>query len=188
MLIQFDHIAEAIQKAHEFAKQNQGSAGTAGAKTLKHLVIHCTATPEGRIVTPADIKRWHTAPISQGGRGWAQVGYSDIILLNGSLENLVPWDLDPEVDPWELTNGVKGINSVARHIVYVGGTDTKGKAKDTRNLQQSETLKNYCQMAVSLWPQIKISGHNQHDRGKACPSFDVAKYLKSIGIHSQHIF
>ena len=27
---------------------------------LKYLVIHCTATPEGREVSAADIRRWHT--------------------------------------------------------------------------------------------------------------------------------
>ena len=35
---------------------------------LKYLVIHCTATPEGRDVSAAEIRRWHTAPVSEGGR------------------------------------------------------------------------------------------------------------------------
>ena len=47
---------------------------------LERLVIHCTATPPGREVSAADIRRWHTAPVSQGGRGWRQVGYTDLIL------------------------------------------------------------------------------------------------------------
>ncbi len=37
---------------------------------LKYLVIHCTATPEGREVSSADIRKWHTSPVAQGGRGW----------------------------------------------------------------------------------------------------------------------
>ena len=37
---------------------------------LKYLVIHCTATAESREVSSADIRRWHTAPVSEGGRGW----------------------------------------------------------------------------------------------------------------------
>jgi len=36
---------------------------------LKYLVIHCTATAESREVSSADIRRWHTAPVSEGGRG-----------------------------------------------------------------------------------------------------------------------
>ncbi|RHB24096.1 lysozyme, partial [Bacteroides stercoris] len=30
---------------------------------LKYLVIHCTATPEGREVSSADIRKWHTSPV-----------------------------------------------------------------------------------------------------------------------------
>jgi hypothetical protein len=51
-------------------------------KKLTYLVIHCTATPEGRDVTKEDIIRWHTAPKSKGGRGWSIVGYSRMINLN----------------------------------------------------------------------------------------------------------
>ncbi len=47
---------------------------------LKYLVLHCTATPEGREVTSADIRRMHLSPVSAaGGRGWKQVGYTDLI-------------------------------------------------------------------------------------------------------------
>ena len=47
---------------------------------MKYLVLHCTATPEGREVTGADIRLWHTTPVANGGRGWKQVGYTDLIL------------------------------------------------------------------------------------------------------------
>ena len=56
---------------------------------LKNLVIHCSATPEGRNVTKEDIIKWHTAPKPEG-RGWSRVGYSDMIALNGNLINLLP--------------------------------------------------------------------------------------------------
>lgn len=56
---------------------------------LKYLVLHCTATPEWREVTAADIRRMHLSPVSAGGRGWKQVGYTDIIHLDGSIERLV---------------------------------------------------------------------------------------------------
>ena len=49
---------------------------------LQYLVIHCTATPEGREVTSAAIRHWHTDPVSKGGRGWKQVGYTDMIHLD----------------------------------------------------------------------------------------------------------
>ena len=101
---------------------------------LKYLVIHCTATPEGRDVSAADIRRWHTAPVSAGGRGWKQVGYTDLIHTDGRVERLVANNEDANVDPWEITNGAAGYNSVSRHIVYAGGVDADNvqKAKDTR--------------------------------------------------------
>ena len=48
---------------------------------MKYLVIHCTATPEGREVTAADIRHWHCDPPAKGGRGWKQVGYTDLVHL-----------------------------------------------------------------------------------------------------------
>ena len=77
---------------------------------LKYLVIHCTATPEGREVSSADIRKWHTSPVAQGGRGWKQVGYTDLFHLNGGVERLVENNEDAQVDPWEVTNGAKGYN------------------------------------------------------------------------------
>ena len=70
---------------------------------LKYLVIHCTATAEGREVSSADIRRWHTAPVSEGGRGWKQVGYTDLFHLNGGVERLVDNNEGANVDPWEVT-------------------------------------------------------------------------------------
>lgn len=71
---------------------------------LKYLVIHCTATPEGREVSGAEIRAWHTNPVSKGGRGWKQVGYTDLFHLNGGVERLVNNNEDANVDPWEVTN------------------------------------------------------------------------------------
>jgi len=90
------------------------------AKRLKYLVIHCTATPDGKEVTSSDIRKWHTSP-KPTGNGWKQVGYTDMIHLDGRVERLVQNNEDANVDNWEITNGVAGINSVSRHIVYVGG-------------------------------------------------------------------
>lgn len=72
-------------------------------------------------VSGAEIRAWHTNPVSKGGRGWKQVGYTDLFHLNGGVERLVNNNEDANVDPWEVTNGVAGYNSVSRHIVYAGG-------------------------------------------------------------------
>ena len=152
------------------------------SKPMKYLVIHCTATPEGREVSAAEICRWHTAPVSPGGRGGKQVGYTDMVHLDGRVERLVNNNEDAQVDPWEVTNGAKGYNSISRHIVYVGGCDKAGKPKDTRTEAQREALKRYVEDFHARFPQVKIVGHHELNPGKACPSFDVPTWLRSIGI------
>lgn len=151
------------------------------SKKLQYLVIHCTATPEGRDITSADIRRMHCSapPV---GRGWSQVGYTDMIHINGTVERLVKNNDDAFVDGWEITNGVEGMNSVCRHIVYVGGVARDGRtAKDTRTPGQLASLTAFVKKFHSKFPDVKIVGHNQFSN-KACPSFDVPKWLTSIGI------
>ena len=118
---------------------------------LKYLVIHCTATPEGRPVSSDEIRHWHTAPLSKGGRGWKQVGYTDMIHLDGKIERLVDNNEDITVDPWEVTNGAKGYNSMSRHIVYVGGLATDGKTpKDTRTAFQKKAMEQYVKISIDV--------------------------------------
>ena len=150
---------------------------------LKYLVIHCTATPEGRKVTSNEISSWHTNPVSKGGRGWKQVGYTDLFLLDGTVERLVENNEDANVDNWEITNGAKGYNNTSRHIVYVGGVTRNGKTpKDTRTPGQLKTMEAYVKDFHSRFPNVKIIGHNTI-AAKACPSFDVSQWLKKIGIN-----
>lgn len=149
---------------------------------LKRLVLHCTATKEGREVTSDEIRHWHTDPVSKGGRGWKQVGYTDMIHLDGKVERLVQNNEDAKVDPWEVTNGAKGYNSTSRHVVYVGGCAKDGKTpKDTRTPQQLKAMEDYVMDFHRRFPNVQIVGHNQL-AAKACPSFDVPKWLESIGI------
>jgi len=158
------------------------------SKPLTYLVIHCTATPEGRDVTSDEIRRWHTSPPPKG-RGWKQVGYADMIHLDGRVENLVPYNDDDIVDVWEITNGASGINSISRHVVYVGGVDANDvkKARDTRTWLQELAMIKYVKETIARHPNIKVAGHNQFAK-KACPSFDVPKWLSANGIPKKNIY
>lgn len=152
-------------------------------KPLQFLVIHCTATPEGREVSSDEIRRWHTGPVSKGGRGWKQVGYTDMIHLDGKVERLVDNNEDAFVDNWEITNGAKGYNGISRHIVYVGGLASDAKTpKDTRTADQLRVMKAYVTSFHKRFPNVRIIGHNEI-AAKACPSFDVRKWLGTIGVN-----
>lgn len=150
---------------------------------LKYLVVHCTATPEGREVTGSDIRRQHLSPVSRGGRGWKQVGYTDLIRLDGSVERLVENNGDDTVDPGEITNGAKGYNGESLHVVYAGGCDRNMQPKDTRTPAQREALERYVKDFHRSHPGVRIVGHRDLPGvRKACPSFDVAAWLREIGI------
>ena len=110
------------------------------------------------------------------------MGYTDLFHLDGTVERLVHNNEDSNVDPWEITNGAAGYNSVSRHVVYAGGCTRDGKtAKDTRTPAQQEALEAYVKDFHRRFPDVRIIGHNEL-AAKACPSFDVQKWLKSIGI------
>ena len=98
---------------------------------------------------------------------------------------LSPTTEDAWVDDWEITNGAAGYNGVSRHIVYAGGCENNKALTpaDTRTSQQLEALKRYVLAFHARHPRVKIVGHRDlPDVRKACPSFDVPAWLKSIGI------
>jgi hypothetical protein len=108
--------------------------------------------------------------------------------LNGVIERLVANNEDANVDPWEITNGVVGINSVSRHIVYAGGLSADCETpKDTRTVGQKKALENYVKSFIKVHPDILIAGHNQF-AAKACPSFDVPSWLKMLGVNPKNIY
>ena len=146
-------------------------------------------------MSAADIRRMHTSPKPQG-RGWRQVGYTDLFRLDGTRERLVKNNEDAYVDGWEVTNGAAGFNSVSRHIVYAGGVAKDSKTpQDTRTPAQRSAMAEYVQDFHRRHPDVKIIGHRDlsPDRNgngkvepnewtKACPSFEVSEWLESIGI------
>lgn len=157
-------------------------------KKLKYLVIHCTATPEGREITRKDIEQWHLKE-----RGWSRVGYSDMVHLDGSLENLIEFNQDENVDSFEISNGAKGFNGISRHVVYVGGAKSTKPSwakyyplKDTRTDEQHITLETYVKFMILRHPDIKIIGHNEISN-KGCPSFNVGDWLRNICISEKNI-
>ena len=130
--------------------------------------------------------------LSCGGRGWRQVGYSDLIQRSGKLLNLVPYTFDNVINSFEVTNGASGYNSVSRHVVLAGGwTNTNPVIKNgidpsTKKYmtpemlytpEQIETLLMYIEMQLRIVPSLIIVGHNQL-AAKTCPNFDVNLFLK----------
>jgi hypothetical protein len=156
-------------------------------KLRKFVVLHCTATPEGRDVKPEEVRAWHKKRWPTKVHGRDQIGYSELILLNGDIHFLCDYNYDKYVDLWEITNGVGAINNESLHICYVGGCDKDMKPKNTLSARQEESFQILIKTYMSLWPDIKFAGHNQFTN-KGCPSFDVPKMLRKWGVPERNIY
>ena len=137
-------------------------------RTIKYLVVHCSATPEGRVHTAKDIDLWHKQ------RGFTEIGYNYVILLDGTIE------LGCDVD--KIPAHVEGHNKESIGICYIGGIDKNTlQPKDTRTAAQKEALKKLLTELKALYPEAEILGHRDFPGvAKACPCFNAKDEYKSI--------
>lgn len=144
-------------------------------RAIRRIFVHCTATPEGRDHTAEDIRRWHRA------RGWSDIGYHSVIRLNGVEE--LGRDPDGDGDVAEHVGAhAYGHNADSLAVVYVGGTDRDGKAKDTRTPAQKRALVRRVVHWMRMYgvPLSGVLGHYEVDPGKACPSFDMGPFRAEL--------
>lgn len=135
-------------------------------RVIKEIIVHCSATAEGRDFTVEDIRRWHKQ------QGWSDIGYHYVIGRHG--EKWTGRDVDVSGAHCEGHNR----NSIG--VCYIGGLDAAGKkAKDTRTLQQKAVMLSLLTELKRLYPQAKIYGHRDFAR-KDCPSFDAKNEYKNI--------
>lgn len=129
-------------------------------RQINKIIVHCTATREGAPVSLDTVRRWHLE------RGWSDIGYHYLILLDGTIERGRP----------EEKQGahVRGHNKDSIGVSYVGGVDRNLDAKDTRTQDQKDSLHNLLSNLMSSYEDATLHGHNEFSN-KACPSFDVSK-------------
>lgn len=127
-------------------------------RDIHELIWHCTATPEGREVSKAEIIAWHQA------RGFSTIGYHRIIHLDGSWEQGRPFEM--------VGAHVSGHNEGTIGYSYVGGTDKAGVPKDTRTAAQKATMLQLTKEAITQFKLRKVTGHREY-AAKACPCFDA---------------
>ncbi len=135
-------------------------------RDIKYIAVHCTATSQKTSITA--IQRYWRENL-----GWKMPGYHFIIKADGALVNLLPIQ--------EVSNGVKGFNSEAINVCYIGGIDKKGAPKDNRTLAQKETLLNVLKVLKKKFPTAIIQGHRDFPNvKKACPSFDAKTEYQNL--------
>ena len=130
-------------------------------RPIDEIIVHCTATPEGRAVNVAEINAWHRA------RGWSGIGYHRVVGLNG--ERWAGRALEA------VGAHCEGRNARTVGLVYVGGLAKDGRtAKDTRTGAQKASLLAELIELRDRFDIKKVSGHNEY-AAKACPCFDASK-------------
>jgi N-acetylmuramoyl-L-alanine amidase len=140
-------------------------------RKINKIIIHCSATQEGRHLDAAEINRWHLK------RGWKGIGYHYVVLLDGAIEY--------GRSVYEPGAHVKGMNKNSIGICYIGGVEEErgdnGKwiAKDTRTPEQKESLLLLLKTLKKMHVDATIHGHNEF-AAKSCPCFDANKEYCNI--------
>ena len=135
-------------------------------RRIDEIIIHCSATPEGRDVSANTIRKWHKA------KGWSDIGYHYIIRLNGEVEQGRPVE--------RAGAHCSGRNRNSIGVCYIGGVAKDGKTpKDTRTEAQKASLKELVGKLQTLYhiSSSSIHGH-YHYAAKACPCFDVEQFIE----------
>ena len=167
------------EKTWEKLQPEEGIILKRSRRRIDRILIHCTATPEGKDYTVDQIRQWHTLPKPKG-NGWSDIGYHYIIYRDGSVH------LGRDVDI--MGAHCEGYNPNSIGIVYVGGLANipgvpldKLPAKDTRTDAQKLALLDLLVKLRQMYPSAKIAGHRDYDsKGKSCPSFDAKNEYRDI--------
>lgn len=146
---------------------------------ITRIVLHCSATMEGKAFDAATIRRWHKD------KGWSDIGYHFVIGIDGRVER----------GRAEHVPGahVAGFNTGSIGVVYVGGLDAQGKAKDTRTPEQLDAMQRLVAALVRAYPKAKVLGHRDlspdkdgdgvvepQEWLKDCPCFDARAWWAKV--------
>ena len=135
-------------------------------RNINKIIIHCSATPEGKAFCVDDIRRWHLQ------RGFADIGYHFVIYLDGSVHVGRPLA--------KAGAHCKGHNAHSVGVCYIGGVASDGKTpKDTRTDAQKASLVKLITELRQQFPNASVHGHREF-ANKACPCFDARKEYKDL--------
>lgn len=135
-------------------------------RKIDKIIVHCSATPEGKEVTVQEIDKWHKE------KGWKGIGYHYVIYLDGSVHK--------GRDEKEVGAHCAGQNTNSIGVCYIGGVAKDGKTpKDTRTDAQKQSLLDLLKSLKEKYPKATIHGHREF-ASKACPCFDAKYEYKNL--------
>ena len=135
-------------------------------RNIKEIIVHCSATPEGKDFTVKDIDGWHKQ------RGFRKIGYHYVVYRDGGYHR--------GRQDSEIGAHCTGHNAYSIGVCYIGGVAKDGRTpKDTRTGAQKKTLITLLKTLKARYPGATIHGHRDY-ANKACPSFDATKEYANI--------
>lgn len=176
-----DEAVRDFQKSHGLAVDGivgpktwvaLGVGQSPNTRRIYKIILHCSATPEGKDYTVAQIREWHLA------RGFSDVGYHYVIYRDGTVHRGRPEN--------QVGAHTTGHNPHSIGICYIGGCAATKNAKgdyppkDTRTPAQRAALVNLVAEMRRKYPGATAHGHNEF-ANKACPSFNVQKESELCG-------
>ena len=131
------------------------------ASKIKHLVVHCSDTPDDESLGAREIHEMHL------GFGWHGIGYHRVINREGIVEAARP-------DYWQGAH-VYGHNEISLGVCLIGRQHFSGA--------QFDALESVLKQWQIDYPQAIICGHRDFSyTDKTCPNFDVASWCKQRGL------
>jgi N-acetylmuramoyl-L-alanine amidase len=135
-------------------------------RNINKIIVHCSATPEGRNFTVKQIDACHRQ------RGFNGIGYHFVIYLDGSVHVGRPLA--------KAGAHCKGYNAHSIGVCYIGGVAADGKTpKDTRTDTQKASLVKLITELRQQFPNASVHGHREF-ANEACPCFDAHKEYNDL--------
>lgn len=138
-------------------------------RKINDIILHCSATPEGRDVSVDTIRQWHK------NQGWSDIGYHYVVYRDGTVHS----GRNINVVGSHCTNH----NTGSIGVCYIGGCDKTGKlAKDTRTPEQRTALIQLVRKLLQAYglSLANVHCHNSYTSKKACPSFKLSDFKKEF--------
>lgn len=146
-------------------------------RSINLIVLHCTASPNGRPVSIQTVTEWHRQ------RGFKTIGYHYLIDVDGAVSE----------GRSELETGAHalGFNAHSIGVCLVGGVGGPSKQNPGLYTQsQWDNLRIAVQDLLDRYPGARVVGHRDlspdldgdgqvepHEWIKLCPAFDVSAWL-----------
>ena len=144
-------------------------------RTITLIIIHCSATPEGKSLSAEACRLDHILH-----RGFRDIGYHFYITRDGEIHRGRPLE--------KVGAHCRNHNSHSIGICYEGGLDARGNPKDTRTPEQRSALHLLVYQLLQQFRNARVCGHRDlspdldgdgkvepREWVKQCPCFEVSK-------------